>query len=139
MARQDGYLSSLRPEWLAQRTNKKPVFLEQRSSRGFITATVAVAVFTDIFLYAVIVPVMPFAISERCDIPPDRVQYWITVLVAVYGAATLLGSRESNRDILAAVRCILTSPQRSPDILQTTLPPGGSLCSWVYLRSPVRP
>lgn len=43
----------------------------------------------DMFLYGVIVPVIPFAISSRSHVDEDRVQYWVSVLVAVYGASLL--------------------------------------------------
>jgi MFS family permease len=43
----------------------------------------------DMFLYGVIVPVIPFAIRSRGHIEEDRVQYWVSVLVAVYGASLL--------------------------------------------------
>jgi len=47
------------------------------------------AVFTDMFLYGIIVPVIPFAIQTRSHVEDNRVQHWVTVLVAVYGAALL--------------------------------------------------
>ncbi|KAI4631703.1 uncharacterized protein J4E87_002409 [Alternaria ethzedia] len=63
--------------------------LKVRSSDAFIIGTVSLAVFTDMFLYGVIVPVIPFAIRSRSHIEEDQVQYWVSVLVAVYGAALL--------------------------------------------------
>jgi MFS family permease len=69
-----------------------PRFLQLRSSRGFILATICIAVFTDMFLYGVIVPVIPFAISSRADVAESDVQFWVSVLLAVYGAALLAGS-----------------------------------------------
>lgn len=92
-----GFLEKLesslqRPGWLRWRPDKPPMFLSVRSSRWFITTTIAVAVFTDVFLYAVIVPVVPFALNERAHVPQDRVQYWVSILVAVYGGACLLAS-----------------------------------------------
>ena len=41
------------------------------------------------FLYGVIVPVIPFAIRSRSNVEENRVQYWVSVLVAVYGASLL--------------------------------------------------
>lgn len=41
------------------------------------------------FLYGVIVPVIPFAIQTRSHVEADRVQYWVSVLVAIYGASLL--------------------------------------------------
>lgn len=69
------------------------MFLSVRSSNWFITSTIAVAVFTDIFLYAVVVPVIPFALHTKANIAEDRVQYWVSVLVAIYGAGAVLASR----------------------------------------------
>lgn len=69
------------------RKDKPPALLQLRSSAGLIVTTASFAVFTvswtlharglsqrlthyakDIFLYAVIVPVLPFALSERAGI-----------------------------------------------------------------------
>ena len=41
------------------------------------------------FLYGVIVPVIPFAIGSLSHVEDAQVQYWVSVLVAVYGAALL--------------------------------------------------
>lgn len=41
------------------------------------------------FLYGVIVPVIPFALQSRSHVEHDRVQYWVSVLIAIYGAALL--------------------------------------------------
>ena len=43
----------------------------------------------DMFLYGVIVPVIPFALQSRSHIEHDRVQYWVSVLIAIYGASLL--------------------------------------------------
>ncbi|PQE21104.1 hypothetical protein CJF32_00005541 [Rutstroemia sp. NJR-2017a WRK4] len=69
-----------------------PYLLEARSSKLFILATICIAVFTDIFLYGIIVPVIPFALSARAGVPESSVQSWVSVLLAVYGAALLVGS-----------------------------------------------
>ncbi|EKG18517.1 Major facilitator superfamily [Macrophomina phaseolina MS6] len=45
--------------------------------------------FYDIFLYAVIVPVMPYTLTEKTGINPHDVQHWNSVLIAVYGASLL--------------------------------------------------
>ncbi|KAE9993815.1 hypothetical protein EG327_003065 [Venturia inaequalis] len=45
-------------------------------------------VFTDIFLYALIVPVIPFALKNRAHIEnEDAIQSWVSILIAVYGGA----------------------------------------------------
>lgn len=69
-----------------------PSFLKIRSSTSFILSTICLAVFTDIFLYAVIVPVIPFAIGARAGVPESDIQRWVSVLLAVYGGALLVAS-----------------------------------------------
>lgn len=69
-----------------------PYLLEYRSSKAFIIATVCVAVFTDIFLYGIIVPVIPYSLSARVNVPESSVQHWVSVLLAVYGACLCFGA-----------------------------------------------
>jgi len=71
-------------------SNHRPALFELRSSTWFITATVCTAVFTDIFLYAMIVPVFPFSLPQRVGVDEDDVQHWLSVLLSVYGAALLV-------------------------------------------------
>ncbi|PUU72688.1 major facilitator superfamily domain-containing protein [Tuber borchii] len=52
----------------------------------------SLAVFTDIFLYGLVIPVFPFALEERANIPHNDVQRWISVLLAVYGAGIFIAS-----------------------------------------------
>lgn len=78
--------------WLTGTETTPPAFLEVRSSKWLIISTVAAAVFTDVFLYGIIVPVLPFALSGRAGIPEDNVQSMISVLLAVYGGALLIGA-----------------------------------------------
>ncbi|KAM0419657.1 hypothetical protein ACHAPD_003220 [Fusarium lateritium] len=73
--------------------DKPPVLLKVRSSAGLIVTTCSFAIFTDIFLYGVIVPILPFSFEERVGISPDKVQYWVSIALAVFGAALLAGSR----------------------------------------------
>ncbi|KAF7892198.1 uncharacterized protein EAF01_010278 [Botrytis porri] len=69
-----------------------PRLLKFRSSKIFILSTICVAVFTDIFLYGIIVPVVPFSLTKRAGVHESSVQSWVSVLLAVYGAALLIGS-----------------------------------------------
>ena len=69
-----------------------PYLLKIRSSKVFILSTICVAAFTDIFLYGIIVPVIPFALSSRAGVAESSVQSWVSVLLAVYGAALLISS-----------------------------------------------
>ncbi|KAF1955223.1 MFS general substrate transporter [Byssothecium circinans] len=75
--------------WLSNQGEKEPYLLRYRSSEAFIIGTVALAVFTDMFLYGLIVPVIPFAIQTKSHVDSGRVQYWVSVLIAIYAAALL--------------------------------------------------
>ncbi|KAH7354983.1 MFS transporter-like protein [Rhexocercosporidium sp. MPI-PUGE-AT-0058] len=69
-----------------------PPFLNIRSSQTFITCTVAIAVKKDIFLYSVVVPVLPFALTVRAGVKEEDVQRWTSIFLSVYGAALAVGS-----------------------------------------------
>ena len=64
-----------------------------RSSKLFIVIVVNLAIFTDAFLYGLIVPVLPFAMGDRINTPEDEIQHWIGILLGAYGAGVLVGSR----------------------------------------------
>ncbi|KAG9230850.1 major facilitator superfamily domain-containing protein [Amylocarpus encephaloides] len=70
----------------------KPWLLEYRSSDRFILATVCVAIFTDAFLYGVVVPVLPFSLRERSGVLEGEVQWWTSFIFAIFGAAIIIGS-----------------------------------------------
>jgi MFS family permease len=69
-----------------------PLFLAFRSSTLLITITVCLAIFTDIFLYGLIVPVIPFSLTVQANVPEEDVQRWTAVLLAVYNGALCIGS-----------------------------------------------
>ena len=54
-----------------------------RRSTGFIVFVISFAVFTDQFLYAAIVPVVPFSLQGQ--VPESRIQFWTAILLAVFG------------------------------------------------------
>lgn len=70
---------------------KPPLFLAFRSSRPFIAATVCIATFTDILLYGIIVPVMPYALTSRVGVSEDSLQTWNAILLACYTIALFIG------------------------------------------------
>ena len=77
--------------FLLQRFQRqRPLLLNIRSSPKFIVLAVCVAVFTDVFLYAVIVPVIPFALTSRVGLLQSQVQHWVSILLAIYGGALLI-------------------------------------------------
>lgn len=72
--------------------SRPPHFLAFRSSSTFILATVCIAIFTDILLYGIIVPVIPFALTSRVGVDEDSVQTWNAILLACYTIALFVGS-----------------------------------------------
>lgn len=72
--------------------SRAPRFLAFRSSSTFILATVCIAIFTDILLYGIIVPVIPFALTSRVGVDEDSVQTWNAILLACYTIALFVGS-----------------------------------------------
>ncbi|KAF7507770.1 hypothetical protein GJ744_010071 [Endocarpon pusillum] len=69
-----------------------PLGLRWRGSTIFIIATVAVGIFTDLFLYGLIVPVLPFLLRDRISLPQDQVQSYSSALLASYAGASVLFS-----------------------------------------------
>lgn len=65
---------------------------EARGSSFFIVFTISLAVFTDVFLYGVIIPVIPFAFTQQMGIEPDAVQSAVSKSLAVYSSGLIAGS-----------------------------------------------
>jgi MFS family permease len=78
--------------WFTGSAARPPLLLKFRSSKTFIILTVSSAIFTDIFVYGIVVPVLPFALTSRADITPESIQTWIAIFLAVYGAALLVAA-----------------------------------------------
>ncbi|KAF3045743.1 hypothetical protein E8E11_008620 [Didymella keratinophila] len=73
-------------------SDKPPLGLRWRSHTLFITTTVGMGAFTDLFLYGLIVPVLPFLLKDRVSLPDSQIQGTISMLLAVYAAASCLTS-----------------------------------------------
>ncbi|PWY68410.1 MFS transporter [Aspergillus heteromorphus CBS 117.55] len=73
-------------------TTGPPILLQRRSSDAFIIFVVVFAVFTDVLLYGLIVPVAPTALHERVGLPVGQEQTWTSILLALYGVALLATS-----------------------------------------------
>ena len=67
-------------------------FHSLRSSDLLLLTVVCAAVFTDIFLYGLLVPVLPFALTQRAGIPPSDVARWNGILLALYNLGLCIGS-----------------------------------------------
>ncbi|KAI3334594.1 major facilitator superfamily domain-containing protein [Ustulina deusta] len=69
-----------------------PWALRWRSNTFFIIATVAVGLFTDLFLYGLVVPVLPFMLKSRLSIPGDQIQSYVSNLLAAFAGASVVSS-----------------------------------------------
>jgi MFS family permease len=65
-----------------------PMGLHWRSSTLFIITTVGVGIFTDLFLYALIVPILPFILKDRVGVPQSSIQTYTSTLLAAFAAAS---------------------------------------------------
>jgi len=71
---------------------KKPAYLSIRSSKTFILTTVALASFSDTFLYSIVTPVFPTSLHERAHVAIADVQLWLSILLSIYGGALLIAA-----------------------------------------------
>ncbi|KAJ5606824.1 hypothetical protein N7537_003443 [Penicillium hordei] len=62
------------------------------SSSTFILVALCFALFTDTFVYGIIVPILPFLLMGHGNMASKDVQKWSSILLATYGVALLLGS-----------------------------------------------
>lgn len=67
-----------------------PILFEFRSHTLFIIATVGIGLFTDLFLYGLVVPVLPYVLTDRVHLPWEHVQAHVSALLAAYAAASVL-------------------------------------------------
>ncbi|TKA75984.1 hypothetical protein B0A55_03255 [Friedmanniomyces simplex] len=70
----------------------KPAGLQWRSNTFFIVATVAIGLFTDLFLYGLVVPILPYMLHDRIGLPPDQIQSNVSGLLAAYAGASVICS-----------------------------------------------
>ncbi|ROW11115.1 hypothetical protein VMCG_00952 [Cytospora schulzeri] len=70
----------------------RPAGLTWRSNTFFIISTVAVGLFTDLFLYGLVVPILPYMLQDRVGLPYEQVQSHVDGLLAAYAGASLLFS-----------------------------------------------
>ena len=70
----------------------KPVGLKWRCSTLFIVSTVGIGLFTDLFLYGLVVPILPFILQDRVNLPHHQIQSHVSGLLAAYAGASVLFS-----------------------------------------------
>ena len=66
--------------------------LKFRSAPRFIIFVACYSIFTHLFFYGMLVPVMPTALVQKAGVLPKDLQEWNSVLQAIYGGATLATS-----------------------------------------------
>lgn len=77
---------------LSRDYNEIPPGLKWRSNTLFIVSTVGIGLFTDLFLYGLVVPILPFMLEDRVGVPKDRIQSNVSGLLAAYAAASVVTS-----------------------------------------------
>ncbi|KAJ5938946.1 hypothetical protein N7466_002080 [Penicillium verhagenii] len=70
--------------------SSKSAQLQWRSSKLFTLFVVDFAIFTDSFLYGLIVPLAPSALHGRAGLSKDESQQWTAILLALYGSALVI-------------------------------------------------
>ncbi|EED22813.1 hypothetical protein TSTA_063000 [Talaromyces stipitatus ATCC 10500] len=63
-----------------------------RSSKSFIIVVVSVAIFADVFIYGMVIPLIPAILKDRLHLPDDQLQTWMAILLATFGGALLVSS-----------------------------------------------
>ncbi len=64
-----------------------------RASKAFTIFVVCVAVFSDVLLQNLVVPVLPYALKERVGLRNEAdIQRWNSLLLSAFGGAFMLGS-----------------------------------------------
>ncbi|KHJ34331.1 putative mfs transporter [Erysiphe necator] len=69
-----------------------PYGLRWRSSNSFILGCVGIAIFTDLFLYGLVVPILPFILKSRLHFPHSEIQESISLLLAYYAGSSVLAA-----------------------------------------------
>ena len=64
-----------------------------RSSKTFTIFVVCTAIFTDTLLLNIVIPILPFVLTDRVGLSEADAQKWNSILLASFGGAMILGSR----------------------------------------------
>ncbi|KAL6702396.1 hypothetical protein ACN47E_002201 [Coniothyrium glycines] len=62
------------------------------SSDGFVTFVVSTAIFTDAFIYDLIIPFFPRMLKERAAIPDEHTQFWTSMMLSSFGVCFLISN-----------------------------------------------
>lgn len=67
-----------------------PWGLRWRSKTSFIMATVAIGLFTDLFLYGLPVPLLPYILKDRLGLPATEIQSHSSGLLAAHAISSVV-------------------------------------------------
>ncbi|KAM3508524.1 hypothetical protein MY11210_006699 [Beauveria gryllotalpidicola] len=74
------------------RPSPPPWGYQWRSARLFVITTVSIGLFSDLFLYCIVVPVMPFVLRDRLGIDDDAIQTQTSRQLAAYAGSSVLAA-----------------------------------------------
>lgn len=92
----------------------KPAGIKWRSNTYFIIGTVAIGLFTDLFLYGLIVPILPFMLQDKVGVPKDQLQSHVDGLLAAYAGSSVIFSP------IAGILADKVSTRQAPFLLGLT-------------------
>ncbi|KAL4987930.1 MFS general substrate transporter [Aspergillus falconensis] len=70
--------------------SKQPWGMSWRSSKPFIVTVIAIAMFTDSFLFSFIVPIMPDILEDRLHIPRSNIQFLTSIILSMNALLTIV-------------------------------------------------
>ncbi|CAD0088607.1 unnamed protein product [Aureobasidium mustum] len=91
-----------------------PAGIKWRSNTLFIVSTVAVGLFTDLFLYGLVVPILPYMLQDRVGMPENQIQSHVDGLLAAYAGASVVFSP------IAGILADKTSTRQGPFLFGLT-------------------
>lgn len=109
----------------------RPAGLRWRSNTFFILSTVAVGLFTDLFLYSLVVPVLPFLLEDRIGVPESQVQSYTSGLLAVLAGSSVIFSP------IAGVLADRVSTRQAPFLFGLTTLIGATILLFLATTIPV--
>jgi MFS family permease len=68
----------------------QPQGIRWRSHTLFIVSTVIVGLFSETFLYGIVIPVLPFILQDRMGIAQDELQSHSSMLLAAYAGSSVI-------------------------------------------------
>ncbi|KAF2758113.1 MFS general substrate transporter [Pseudovirgaria hyperparasitica] len=106
---------------LRSKSRRPPFLLHYRSAEWFIVTSIAIAIFSETLIYAIFIPVLPFALVSRARVERDEVQRWTATLLAVHAGFQIAFSP------LSGWIADRTSTRRGPLLLSYLLLAGATL------------